>query len=444
MKKDKVSRRRFLEKSAVAGAAGIALSSFSPVILAENTNGKLALKGGKPVKSNPFPSWPMIKKNDEEGWMEVLHDKNWCRLGAPHVKKFEEVWAQQIGTKHALATSCGTTALQASLNALEVSPGDEVIVPPYTFVATINVVLLQYALPVFVDTDPETFQINADLIEEKITERTRVIIPVHLGGNVCDLDKILAIGKKHNIPVLEDACQAHTGEWRHKRVGGHGCLGCFSYQVTKNLSSGEGGSIVSNDDTLIERCHSFHNNGRGTINYGYSYGFNGTNSRMTEFQGRLLLEQITRLEIQSRRREANAKYLTKQLNEIPGIQASKEYGYHLYMFRNDKKAFAGAQRNQFLKALQAEGVPCASGYTPLNKEPFIKNTLSSRGYSSVYPKERIDKYLNNIDCPANDKLCNEEGVWFFQQMLLGSKKDMDQIADAIRKIQANASLLAKA
>ncbi len=447
------SRRRFLRRTAAAGAAaGMAFGAFSPVsaILNDQTQGALALKGGKPVKTGSFPSWPMIRKNDEAGWAEVLQEKHWCRLGAPHVKQFEQVWAQQLRTKYALATSCGTTALQACLNALEVAPGDEVIVPPYTFVATINVVLLQHALPVFVDTDPATFQIDANLIEEKITDKTRAIIPVHLGGNVCDMDKILAIAKKHNLPVLEDACQAHTGEWRHKRVGGVGDLGCFSFQVTKNLSSGEGGAISSNNPDLIERCYSFHNNGRGNIDYGYSYVFNGTNSRMTEFQGRLLLEQITRLEVQSREREVNAVYLSGLLREIPGIEPAKEYdgctrnGYHLYMFRYDKEKFAGVHRNQFVKALQAEGVPCATGYTPLNKEPFIRNTLSNRAYSRVYSKEQIEKYHRENECPKNDKLCNEEGVWLFQQMLLAPKEDMDKIAEAVRKIQVNAGQLAKA
>lgn len=444
------SRRRFLAKTAAAGAvAGLAAGVYSPVGAILNEQEALALTGGTPVKSKPFPSWPFVEKNDEAGWMEVLHAKQWCRLGAPFVKKFEEVWAQQLGTKYALATSCGTTALQASLNALEVAPGDEVIVPPYTFVATINVVLLQHALPVFVDTDPETFQIDAKKIEEKITEKTRVIMPVHLGGNVCDMDKILAVAQKHNLPVLEDACQAHTGEWRHKRVGGVGDLGCFSFQVTKNLSSGEGGAVSSNNPDLIERCYSFHNNGRGNIDYGYSYVFNGTNSRMTEFQGRLLLEQVTRLEVQSRAREANAGYLSSQLREIPGIAPAKEYegctrnGYHLYMFQYNKEAFAGAHRNQFVRALTAEGVPCATGYTPLNREPFIKNTLSNRAYSYAYPKERIDRYHRENECPVNDRLCNEEAVWLFQQMLLGSKSDMDQIAGAIRKIQKNAGQLAK-
>ena len=222
-----------------------------------------------------------------------------------------------------------------SLAALGVGPGDEVIVPPYTFVATVNAVLMHHALPIFVDTDPETFQIDARKIEAAITERTRCIIPVHLGGAAADLDAIAAVAAKHKIPVLEDACQAHLAEWRGRKVSTLGDLGCFSFQGSKNLNSGEGGAILTSSDELIEQCKSFQNNGRGTSTAGFSYVRNGANLRMTEFQAALLLQQLTRLEEQSRRREQNAAYLTGLLREIPGIAPARMYdgctrnAYHL-------------------------------------------------------------------------------------------------------------------
>ena len=212
-----------------------------------------------------------------------------------------------------MATSSGTSALVTAVNALEIGPGDEVIVPPYTFVATINSVLLQHALPVFVDSDRETFQINARKIEASITKRTRCILPVHLGGASADLDTILAIGKKHGIPVLEDACQSHLGEWRGRKVGTWGDLGCFSFQASKNLNSGEGGAIMGNDAKLIEAARSFQNQGRAAPDAGFAWARNGDNRRLTEFQGALLLAQLERLEEQSRMRETNATYLTKLL-----------------------------------------------------------------------------------------------------------------------------------
>ena len=197
-------------------------------------------------------------------------------------------WANTLGAKHCLAVANGTSALITSLAALGVGPGDEVIVPPYTFVATVNAVSMHHALPIFVDTDPETFQIDARKIEAAITEKTRCIIPVHLGGAAADLDAIAAIAAKHKIPVLEDACQAHLAEWRGRKVSTLGDLGCFSFQGSKNLNSGEGGAILTNNDQLIEQCKSFQNNGRGTSTAGFSYVRNGANLRMTEFQAALL------------------------------------------------------------------------------------------------------------------------------------------------------------
>ncbi|MBI3665217.1 MAG: DegT/DnrJ/EryC1/StrS family aminotransferase, partial [Acidobacteria bacterium] len=431
-----ITRRGFLG-AAPAVAAGIGIAARPT----PRTNGKLALLGGAPVRTAPFPSWPLVKENDEKAWMEVLRKKAWHRYsGGVYAKQFEETWAKTLGAKYCLAVANGTSALFTSLHALGIGPGDEVLVPPYTFVATVNTVLLVHALPIFVDTDPETFQMDARQIEAAITPRTRCILPVHLGGSAADLDTILAIGKKRNLPVLEDACQAHFGEWRHRKLSTLGDLGCFSFQVSKNLSSGEGGAILTSSEEMIERSISFHNNGRGKSKSGFSYVRNGANLRMTEFQAALLLEQLTRVEEQSRIREQNAAYLTSMLREIPGISPARLYegctrnAYHLYMFRYDQQHFAGAPRAKFLKALAAEGIPSSGGYSPLNKEPFLAETLHSRGYHAIYSPQRIAEYEERNHCPANDRLC-EEAIWFFQTMLLGSRQDMDQIAEAIRKIR---------
>jgi len=409
---------------------------------------KPAVMGGNPVRTAPFHSWPVIAENEERAWMKVLRGGKWNRLDGDCARQFEETWAATLGAKHCLATANGTSALIISLNALGVGPGDEVIVPPYTFVATINAVLMQHAIPVFVDTDPETFQIDARKIEAVITDRTRCILPVHLGGSPADMDTILEIGRKHNLPVVEDACQAHLAEWRHRKVSTLGALGCFSFQASKNLNSGEGGAILTNDTDLFPVCQSFHNNGRGNTGSGFGYVRNGANLRITEFQAVLLTEQLKRVEEQSRRREQNAAYLTRQLAEIPGIRPARMYpgatrnAYHLYMFRYDKAEFANLPRNQFLKALEAEGIPCSGGYTPLNKEPFLKNTLDSRAYRAIYPAKQLGEWFERNHCPANDQLC-EEAVWFTQTMLLGPREDMDQIADAVRKIQRQAGMLAR-
>jgi dTDP-4-amino-4,6-dideoxygalactose transaminase len=443
-----LTRRRFL-RTVSAGAAGLGLANgvTSRALPASPIGEKPAILGGRPVRTEPFPAWPVIQENDEKGWMEVLHSKDWCRAGDGHfTTQFEEAWARTLGAKYCVVASCGTTALYTSLNAVGVGPGDEVILPPYTFVATLNVILMQYALPVFVDTDRESLQIDAHKIEAKLTSRTRCIMPVHLGGNPVNMDVVLEVAKRHKLPVVEDACQAHTGEWRHRRVSTLGDLGCFSFQASKNLNSGEGGAILTSDPAHHEFCKSFQDQGRGQAGAAFGYARQGSNLRMTEFQAALLLQQLTRVEEQSRGREQNAQYLTSLLREIPGISPARMYegttrnGYHLYMLRYDKARFAELPRARFLEALEKEGIPCAGGYSPLNKERFLKETLNSRIYRKMYSERELAEWEERNACPENDKLC-EEAVWFFQTMLLGPRRDMDDIAEAIRKIHKHAGEL---
>jgi perosamine synthetase len=362
--------------------------------------------------------------------------------------RFEKLWAETLKARYCLATSSGTTALITALAALDVGPGDEVIVPPYTFVATVNAVLVHFGVPIFVDTDPDTFQIDPTKIERAITPRTKVILPVHIGGSPADMDRILAIGKKHGIPVLEDACQAHMAEWRKQKVSTLGAAGCFSFQASKNLNSGEGGAIISNDEGLIHRCWTHHNNGRGFGPRSGSYTGNGANYRMTEFQAALLAEQLTRVEEQSQARERNARHLSKLLKQIGGLKPAGEYegctrnAYHLYMARYDASQFEGMPRAQFLKAMRAEGIGCGGGHEPLNKEPFLAARLQSRHYRNTYPESALRDYQERNACPENDKLC-KEAVWLTQTMLLGSTSDMEQIAAAVEKVKKNARALAK-
>jgi dTDP-4-amino-4,6-dideoxygalactose transaminase len=438
------SRRSFFGAMSAATAA-IGLTERPATA---GTDEPLAILGGRPVRRQRFTSWPIIGENDERAWMEVLRKGRWCRIDGDYANQFEEAWARMLGAKHCLAVANGTSALITSLAALGIGPGDEVLVPPYTFVATINAVLVHHALPVFVDTDPETFQIDARLLEAAITQHTACILPVHLGGSAADMDTILAVAAKHKLPVLEDACQAHLSEWNHRKLSTLGSLGCFSFQASKNLNSGEGGAILTNDDHLFQECRSYQNNGRSTVR-GLNYTRNGANLRMTEFQAALLSQQLTRLEKQSRHREQNAAYLTGLLREIPGITPARMYdgctknAYHIYMLRYNPSHFEGLPRSRFLEALHAEGIPCSGGYSPLYQEPFLKNTLQSRAFQAIYSSQRIADYLARIHCPANDRLC-EEGVWLMQTMFLGPGSDMDQIAEAIRKIQKQAGKLVKA
>lgn len=444
--KNNLTRRRFLTVTG-AGATVAGLTGKLRVAVGRVSD-QLALLGGKPVRSQPFLSWPIIGESEEKGLLEVLRSRRWNRSGGSYVERFEKTWAGQLGVQNCLATASGTSALVVALNALDIGPGDEVLLPPYTFGACVNVIFLQHALPVFVDTDRETFQVDAGKMEAAITKHTRLLMPVHLGGAAANLDVILPLAKKHQLPVLEDACQSHFAEWRGRKLGTLGTMGCFSFQGSKNLNAGEGGAIVSNDAALIEICQSFHSQGRPTKASSFSYERNGDNRRLTEFQGALLLAQLARLEEQSRTREQNAAYLTQQLGELPGIKPARMYegctrnAYHLYMFRYDPAGFSNLPRERFLKALQAEGIPCSSGYTPLNREPFVQQTLQSRAYRRIYSAKEIVDLAARNHCPENDRLC-QEAVWLTQNMLLGNKHDMDQIAAAVRKIQKQSALLAR-
>ena len=436
------TRRGFLAASTAAAGT---------LEAADTAADRPAILGGAKIHPEPFPSWPVFGQTEERALLETLRSGKWYRGNGQAVKRFEQAYAQLTGARFCLATANGTSALFTSLNAVGVEPGDEVLVPPYTFIATVNVVLRQHALPVFVDTDPETFQMDAQKMEAALTERTKAIIPVHLGGNVCDLDAMLPIAEHRHVPLIEDACQAHLSEWRGRHVGTYGQAGCFSFQASKNLNSGEGGAILSNDEGLLGRCYAFHNNGTGLRHStpSFTYSSTGANFRMTEFQAALLMAQMARIQAQARTRTGNAAYLTSLLQEVPGITVARTHqgctrnAFHLYMFRYDKVRFAGLSRSMFLKALAAEGIPASGGYSPLNTQPFLKNALQSRGYQKLFPAKVLAEWEERTRCPANDRLC-EEAVWFTQTMLLASRGSMDRIAEAIRKIQHNAALLARA
>jgi len=448
---ENISRRGFV---ATAAGAGVGLAIHGAATAAEKAEkaekaDKLALLGGKKTRTKAFPAWPISESLEDKALLDTLWSGKWFRGGAPNVDKFEQSFARLTGAKHCVATNGGTTALIAALGALGIGPGDEVIVTPYTFIATINSILMHYALPILVDIDPATFQIDPAKIEAAITDRTAAILPVHIGGNVSNLDAILAVAKKHNLPVVEDCCQAHIAQWRHRNVGTWGTLGCFSFQVSKNLCSGEGGAVLTADNDLAERVYAFHNNcrARTVINYNFAYTpTRAGNFRMTEFQGALLMAQMTRLEQQSRNREQNAAYLSAMLSEIPGITPCQMYegctrnNYHLYMFRYEAQKFGGLPRAKFLEAMGAEGIPCGGGYSPVDWDAFLKQALGTRAARRVFPESVIHGWAARCRVPEHNRLC-EEGVWLGQSTFLGPRCDMDQIAAAVRKVRAHAGEL---
>lgn len=405
---------------------------------------KLALKGGNPVRTDPWPEWPVWDQSAEKSITDMLRTGRWWRGSGEHVEEFEKIYAERVGAKRCLATASGTTALLVSLHTLGVDAGDEVLVSPYTFIASYNVIFLTKALPVFVDSDPETFLLDPNKIEERITDRTTAIIPVHIFGLPCDMDKINAVAAKHDLKVIEDACQAWSAKYRGKNAGTFGDLGCFSFQNSKNLPAGEGGAIVGDDDNIMDRCHSFHNCGRpyGSVPATSTYPVRGSNRRMQQIQALILMSQLKRFDEDAVIRGKNAKYLDAKLKEIPGIipyklvDGADASAYHLYPFRYKKEVFNNVSKETFQRALSAEGIDVWGGYGQQNKDGLIEDALTSKGYKRLYGEERLKKWREENVLPGNDQLCNE-ALAFTQNILLGTQKDMDDIVNAFTKIYEN-------
>lgn len=444
-----ITRREFLKQNSIAGA-GIIATGISPAVFSGGA-GKPAILGGKRSVITEWIKWPMwIPETDETKVLEVLRSGIWSREKT--VTEFEKQWANALGMKRCLATVNGTNAMITSLIQLNVGGGDEVIIPSYTFIATALAVLATGAMPVFVDTDPETFQLDVNKIESKITSRTRAILPVHLAGLPADIIRIMDIAKKHNLVVVEDACQAHLAEVNHRKVGSFGQAGCFSFQNSKNLPIGEGGAIVSDNENFIDRCYAYHNFGQayGTVQ-GKGPVVNGSKLRLTEYQAAVGLVQLTRLEEQSKKRSENAEHLKSRIEKIPGIMSYKLYenvtkaAYHFFPFRYKKEEFRDLPRSAFLEALSAEGVPCFAGYETIMDKPYLEDAFKSKNFKKMHPAKELDikRYFEANQCPATKALCNEEAVWLEQSLLLSEKKDMDGIAEAIEKIRSNADEIKK-
>jgi dTDP-4-amino-4,6-dideoxygalactose transaminase len=402
---------------------------------------KLAIQGGNPIRSKPFPEWPVWDEAEERQLLEVLRSGSWwSQRPGSKVEQFELAFAPTHEAKYGRCVTSGSAALQVSLRAIGIDYGDEVIVPPYTFVATAAACLLVGAVPVFADIHPETYNLDPARIEEQITARTRAIIPVHIGGCPADMDAILRIAQQHDLRVIEDACQAHAAAWDGHKVSSMGDLGCFSFQASKNINAGEGGIILTNNEELAERCWSLRHYGHTRTGVRYQHEVLGDNNRLSEWQAALLLAQLSRMEDLAERREKNGTYLAQQLTPIEGIEPQKrdarvtQHAYHLFILRYHREAFLGLSRDHFLKALQAEGIPCSRGYVPLyrtNAIPAEVARLQKLISGRQAPYERPD-------CPVTERACEEEGVWLTQDLLLGTKNDMDDIAEAIAKIARQA------
>ena len=402
--------------------------------LQEHTDTQLALLGGSATLKREPPAWPFFDESDRRALLDVLESRSW---GGYHesVGELEQRFAEYHGTKYGIATANGTVSLEIALIACGIGPGDEVIVPPITFVASATAIARVGAVPVFVDVDPQTINLSSEACEEAINERTRAIVLVHFAGCPANLDRFKELCERHALFLIEDCAHAHGAAWKNRRVGSFGQFGSFSFQGSKNMTAGEGGILVSNDAELAEKARSISNQGRRTGGAWYEHVRLGTNARLTGFQAAILLRQLERLPRQVATRMERAARLREGLKAIGGLAPTPDpldervtaHGYHLFSMRLDEGAFNNASHSRIIEALQAEGLPITSGYP----HPIYRNELFKQHQHIVHP------------CPEAEAYC-KSAVWLPQNALLSDDEWIDDALAAIRKVRQGAAELAVA
>jgi dTDP-4-amino-4,6-dideoxygalactose transaminase len=392
---------------------------------------KLALLGGPAAVTRQPPAWPYFDDSDRKALLDVLESRVW---GGYHetVGELERRFASYHGAKHGIAVANGTLSLEIALTATGIRPGDEVIVPPITFVASATAIARIGAVPVFVDVHPDTINLDPLLVEAALTERTRAIVLVHFAGCPADLDSFTALCRQHNLILIEDCAHAHGAQWKGHRVGSFGHFGSFSFQGSKNMTSGEGGILITNDPDLAEKARSIANQGRRTGGAWYEHVNLGTNARLTGFQAALLLNQLERLPRQVTTRMARAVDLHTGLAEAGVLLPTPArvdsritvHGFHLFSMRYVADALGGVPRDRFVAALQAEGLPVSTGYP-----------------HPIYHNELFKQHPHIVNaCPEAETYCSSS-MWLPQNVLLADSEWIAEALAAIRKVCEHADEL---
>jgi len=406
------------------------------------TASPLALQGGEPVCKTTWPTWPVFDDAERSLLAETLNSGQWW-FGAK-VKRFEAEFVAFQGSAFAVSCTNGTTAIEMGLRGIGVNEGDEVIVPPYSFIATASAVVTIGAIPVFADIRPDTLCLDPQDVERKITRRTKAIIPVHVAGGMADMDELAQIAQRNGLQILEDAAHAWGSQWKGRGAGTLGRCGTFSFQATKNITAGEGGILVTEDEALADICRSFTHCGRRKGSAWYDHDYLGSNLRLTEFQAAVLLGQMTRLESQTLKRQANARQLDQLLGGLKGIRAPAaapkmtRRSYHLYIMRLDEAAL-GVSRDRFVEALNAEGVPASKGwYRPLYANGVFQRAHLGPAHGITEPLADKNVNYTAVKCPVCEQVCRD-AVWIPQNVLLTDDAGIRAVAAAIEKVVARAS-----
>jgi len=415
---------------------------------------KLALLGGSPVRTKPYPPWPQGGPG-ETFWVDkVLRSNRWfAGLQGDDPEALGSIFGERFavlhGARFGLPLANGSVAIEVALRALGVKPGDEVIVPAYTFVSTATSVLMVGAVPVFADIDKQSYCLDHRDAARRMGEHTRAILPVHLGGHMADMPSLVEIAGKGGIAIIEDCAQAIDSDLGGKKAGTWGELGTFSFQSNKTMTAGEGGLVMTNDPNLAERVVALRAFGRfrgqgGVRSSDLTCRHLSSNYRLSEFQSAVLLAQLEKFPEQDTRRQANAARLTKGLNEIPGVRhilvnrPPMKHGYYYYLVRFEPALYGNLDPARLCAALNAEGVP----FVPGDRKPIYRHPVFEvKNLNDYLCPRALERYcqvvdLRNPQCPAAEEACGCT-IILRHQVLLGEPEDMDDIIEAMWKIQEN-------
>jgi len=409
----------------------------------------LAILGGKKTRQTPFPKHPIIGNEEKKEILQVLESGNLSTfvaapgenfLGGKKIREFEEKFAKKFGIKFAVAFNSASSALHAAVVSVGVNPGDEVIVPSYTFTSTATSSLMHNAIPAFCDIKEDTYCLDPEKLSSVFSNLSKVIIPVHLFGHACDMDEIMAFAKENNLKVIEDCAQSPGGTYKDHNLGTIGDCGVFSFQETKNMMTGEGGMLITNDEHIAKVAQMVRNHGEMIVpsqkSRSYVSEFLGWGYRMTELEAALGIAQLSKLDYLNNERIKLAEYLSTEINKIDGLKHVKynyvKHVYYIFAFSFDEKQI-GISRNKFCESLNAEGIPCGAGYVkPLYMNPLY---LKKRSFAFRHYTGKIE-YFKGL-CPITENLHEQKVVTIAVVRPPATIDDMTDIVNAIKKILDN-------
>jgi dTDP-4-amino-4,6-dideoxygalactose transaminase len=407
---------------------------------------ELALRGGTPVRPQGYPEWPAHDERDVEAVAAAVRGGRWGGFPEPGplAGEFAARFAAYQGSRHGVVMSNGTVTMEVALKALGIGWGDEVIVPALTFAATPYAAMAAGALPVFCDVDPDTLTIDPARVEAAVTPRTRAVMPVHLGHQMADMDRLTEVARRHSLALVEDCAHAHGQRWRDRGAGCFGEFGSFSHQSSKTLTAGEGGSLLTDDEQLARRAHSLIDCGRPKDPDEKDHTF-GSNYRLGELHAALLLVALERFPGQQAERAAAGRRFQELARGIPGVRLLppdpriSRWSFYRYVLLIEPEAFAGAGNLAVCEALEAEGVGAWEGYPPMSRYDLFQPALS-RLPVAVEHADRLDPAAMSF--PVAERVGLRQSVYLDENVFRAGERGVQDAVEALAKVQRHAHELA--